>query len=174
MQILNDTSYDEHFHLYDILEKQYREQTPVRVSNGVQSEWPGKFKSARPTVLSDMQDDQGTGNNRCYQWLVKHSVCPDTVACLPTVGDSSQCSNSGHANFMQGHLSRVVFIVSVGQCRGRSYSGNSMWYAIMLTVAYKLSLCYILSQLAKAVWAKVVNHNDDLHISQPPPPGFPC
>ena len=29
------------------------------------------------------------------------------------------------------------------QCRGKSYNGNFMWYAIMLTVAYKLSLRFI-------------------------------
>ena len=125
---------------------------PARVNNGVQSEWPGKFKLAIPTMLSDMQvsclhNYQGTGNSRCCQWLVSRSVCPDTVDCLPTVGDSSQHSKSVHANFTQGHLSCLVFIVFIGKCRSKSYNGNSKWYAIKLAVTYKLSLHCILRRL---------------------------
>jgi len=41
----------------------------------------------------------------------------------------------------------IVFIVFIGQCRGKSCNGNSMWYAVMLTYIGSL--------------VKVVDHNVD-------------
>ena len=77
--------------------------------------------------------------------LVSKSVCPGTVACLPTVGCNVVIQAMPILRRAICHVFCLLFLLVYTKEKViMATPCDDMHYAVMLTVAYKLSLHYIL------------------------------